>query len=93
MSAERFGSGRVSETDTYTCSSDIVQILRQWTDGKSPIDWQAVQQEVLRADAGRELIITNKWRENLTRSPRFVVNTHASADRLIQFWVYSGYRL
>ena len=71
----------------------MVQILRRWPNGEGHIDWQAVQQEVSRTDAGIELIVTNDWGENFTASNRFVVNTNASDDRLVKCGVYSGYRL
>lgn len=69
----------------------MVQILRRWPQGS--INWQEVQQEVSRTDAGIELIVTNDWGENFTASNRFVVNTNASDDRLVKCGVYSGYRL
>lgn len=71
----------------------MIKILRRWPEGKGSIDWQAVQQEVSRTDAGIELIVTNDWGENFTASNRFVVNTNASDDRLVKCGVYSGYRL
>jgi hypothetical protein len=71
----------------------MIQILSRWPNVEGSIDWQAVQQEVSRTDAGIELIVTNDWGENFTESNRFVVNTNASDGRLVKCGVYSGYRL
>jgi hypothetical protein len=71
----------------------MIQILSRWPKVEGSIDWQAVQQEVSRTDAGIELIVTNDWGEDFTASNRFVVNTNASGDRLVKCGVYSGYRL
>lgn len=86
--------GRSREMRAFIKQPDMmIGILRRWPKGKGHIDWQAVQREASRMDAGIELIVTNDWGENFTASNRFVVNTNASDDRLVKCGVYSGYRL
>lgn len=85
-------TGPSREMKAFRKKTDVmVEILRRWPQGS--INWQEVQQEVSRADAGIELIVTNDWGENFTASNRFVVNTNAPDDRLVKCGVYSGYRL